>query len=227
MKRRDFLATLAAGGYLVSKAHAHTPFPVKFRRPPPYSGALAFVEPGLDEFRGEQTAIEIETRLREALLGGRLPVATGCGGLSPAVREYQNIGPGRRERNRFEQGDVAAGCRKWRESLGSISAARFYSLPGDLVRYEVRSRNAGRLEYRVGFWKLSWRNGAITRLEPVEEILTHADKPWFRDVTGGAFAGEPSFHEQLARGISYWRACLDPACGMDSLRRDRHRRRRY
>jgi len=215
LKRREFLATLAAGGLFASRGHAHTPFPVKFRQKPPWAGALGFAEPGLDEFPGEKTAIEIEMRLREGLLGGHLPVAAGCGGSSPAAREYVNVGPGV-ERARFEQGDVASGCRKWRESLGSITAARFYSLPGDLVRYEVRGRNAGRLEYRVGFWKLSWSNGAITRLEPVEEILTHAEKPWFRDVTGGAFAGEPSFHEQLARGIPYWRACLDPACGMDS-----------
>ncbi len=187
---------------------------MKFRLQPPYAGALAFVEPGLDEFPGEKIAIEIETRLRQTLLSGHLPVSAGCSGMSPAVHEYRNIGPGVGSA-RFEQGEVASGCRKWRESLGSISAARFYSLPGDLVRYEVRSRNAGRLEYRVGFWKLSWLNGAITRLEPVEEILTYADKPWFRDVTGGAFAGEPSFHEQLAKGIPYWRACLDPACGID------------
>ena len=214
MKRREFLATLAAGGLFASRGHAHTPFPVKFRLQPPYAGALAFVEPGLDEFPGEKIAIEIETRLRETLLSGHLPVAAGCSGMSPAVREYRNIGAGVGSA-RFEQGEVASGCKKWRESLGSISAARFNSLPGDLLRYEVRSRNAGRLEYRVGYWKLSWLNGAITRLEPVEEILTHADKPWFRDVTGGAFAGEPSFHEQLARGIPYWRASLDPACGID------------
>ncbi|MGA2579671.1 MAG: FG-GAP-like repeat-containing protein [Bryobacteraceae bacterium] len=214
LKRREFLATLAAGGLFASRGHAHTPFPVKFRRQPPYASALAFVEPGLDEFPGEKVSIEIETRLREALLSGHLPVAAGCSGMSPAAREYRNIGPGV-ETALFEKSEVAPGCGKWRESLGSISAARFYSLPGELVRYEVRSRNAGRLEYRVGLWKLSWSNGAITRLEPVEEILTHADKPWFRDVTGGAFAGEPSFHEQLARGIPNWRACLDPACGMD------------
>jgi hypothetical protein len=214
VNRRDFLATLAAGGLFASRAHAHTPFPVKFRQQPPYAGALAFVEPGLDEFPGEKTAIEIETRLREALLSGHLPVANGCSGMSPAVREYRNIGKGV-ESAVFEKGDVAAGCGKWRESLGSISTARFYSLPGDLVRYEVRSRNAARLEYRVGLWRLSWSNGAITRLEPLEEILTHADKPWFRDVTGGAFAGEPSFHDQLARGTSSWRACLDPSCGID------------
>ena len=59
-----------------------------------YAGALAFVEPGLDEFPGEKIAIEIETRLRETLLSGHLPVAAGCSGMSPAVREYRNIGPG-------------------------------------------------------------------------------------------------------------------------------------
>ena len=62
-----------------------------------------------------------------------------------------------------------------------------------------------------------WRGikGRLTHLEPVEEILTFSQKPWFRDVTGAAFAGEPSFHDQLTRGTPYWRARLDPACGID------------
>ena len=92
---------------------------------------------------------------------------------------------------------------------------RFYSLPGDLVRYDVRSQGAGRLEHRVGIWKLAWNQGAATHLEPVEETLTFSQKPWFRDVTGAAFAGVPSFHEQLTKGMPYWRARLDPACGID------------
>jgi hypothetical protein len=124
LKRREFLATLAAGGLFASRGHAHTPFPVKFRRQPPYASALAFVEPGLDEFPGEKVSIEIETRLREALLSGHLPVAAGCSGMSPAAREYRNIGPGV-ETALFEKSEVAPGCGKWRESLGSISAARF------------------------------------------------------------------------------------------------------
>ena len=93
--------------------------------------------------------------------------------MSPAAREYRECGARASSAPVFETGrrclrlaEVARVARR------SISAARFYSLPGDLIRYEIRSRNAGRLEYRVGYWKLAWDNGAITRLEPVEEILT-------------------------------------------------------
>ena len=188
---------------------------MKFRLPPPYAPALAFVEPGLDEFPGEKAAMEIETRLREGVLSGRQALAPGCRGTSPAAREYRDVAPGVATAVFSGDTDVASGWQRWRESLGSIDRARFYSLPGDLVRYEIRGRNAGRLEYRVGYWKVAWGNSAVTHLEPVEELLTYADKPWFRDVTGAAFAGEPSFQEQLARGIPYWRSRLDPACGID------------
>lgn len=188
---------------------------MKFRQPPPYAPALAFVEPGLDEFPGEKAALEIEARLREGVLSGQLALVSGCRGTSPAAREYRDVAPGVATAVFGNDTAVTSGWQTWRESLGSIDRARFYSLPGDLVRYEIRGRNAGRLEYRVGYWKLAWDNGAITSLEPVEEILTYADRPWFRDVTGAAFAGEPSFPEQLARGIPYWRSRLDPACGID------------
>lgn len=212
--RREFLGALAGAGYLAAQGHAAAPFPVQFRQQPPYSAELAFIEPGTDEFPGEKIALEIEARLGEAVLSGHAPLAAGCAGRSPAVRDYGEIAPGV-ARAVFDAGDVAAGWDKWRSGLGGIDRARFYSLPGDLVRYEIRSRNRGRLEYRVGYWKLAWKDGAATRIEPVEEILTYADRPWFRDVTGAMFAGEPSFREQLARGIPSWRGALDPACGID------------
>jgi len=213
-KRREFLAALAGACCFTAKGHASAPFPVKFRQQPPYASLLQFVEPGLDEFPGEKIAMEIEARLGEAARRGHAPFATGCGGASPAARDYHEIAPGV-ARAVFGEGDAPAGWEKWRASLGQIDRARFYALPHDLVRYEVRSRHRGRLEYRVGYWKLGWRDATITHLEPVEEILTHADKPWFRDVTGAAFADEPSFREQLARGIPCWRSNLDPACGID------------
>ena len=214
MKRREFLAALAAAGF-ARPGHAAAPFPVKYRQLPPYAAALSFVEPGLDEFPAEKAALEIESRLREGLLGGRMAFAAGCGGRSPAAAEYREIASGVVAGVFAEDGAVESGWKRWRESLGSVDRARFYSLPGDMVRYEIRSRNKARLEYRVGYWKVTWDTGAISRLDPVEETLTFGEKPWFRDVTGSAFAGEPSFAEQLARGIPHWRARLDPACGID------------
>ena len=212
MKRREFLAALAASGFLPSPGHASAPFAVKFRHQPPYTALLKFVEPGLDEFPGEKTAMEMEVRLAEAVRKGPLPLATDCGGSSP--HGYRVIAEGVSE-SVFGDGDVPAGWEKWRRALGTIDSARFFSLPGDLAMYKIRSHTNGRLEYRVGRWKLTWANGLITRLEPLQEILTYAEKPWFHDVTAEAFSGDASFREQLSRGVPFWRANLDPACGID------------
>ncbi|MCX6628807.1 MAG: FG-GAP-like repeat-containing protein [Candidatus Solibacter sp.] len=215
MNRRDFLAACAASGLFASKGHASAPFPVKFRLQPPYAKALAMVEPGLDEFPAEKTALEIEARLLAASRDGQLPCAPDCRAVSPKAREYRNLAPGVAAAVFGDPGDAAAGWREWRESLGEVRQARFYSLPGDRIRYDVRSSNRGRLEHRVGWWKQSWTDGKVTSFEPVAETLTFSDKPLFQDITGYAFAGEPSFREQLARGVPHWRARLDPALGID------------
>jgi len=218
MRRRDFFAACAAAPWLGSRAHAASPlpapFPVKFKQQPPFAAVMALAEPGSDEFPGEKTAIEIEARLAGALRSGDLPVAAGCRGASPEPREYRQVAPDAATAV-FGGGDPGAGWKKWRASLGQVRRAVFYALPDNLVRYDLRSRNAGRLEHRVGVWRVAWENGVITRLEPIEETVTSAPAPWFRDVTGTAFAGVSSFHEQLTRGVGYWRARLDPACGVD------------
>ena len=57
-------------------------------------------------------------------------------GISPAAREYRDIAPGVAQAI-FGNEAVTSGWQKWRDSLGTIDRARFYSLPGDLVRYEI------------------------------------------------------------------------------------------
>ncbi len=215
MNRREFLAACAAAGVFASKGHAHSPFPVKFRQQPPWAPLVAFAEPGLDEFPAEKIALENEARLRESLKNGRPPFAPECAGISPAAIEYRDIAPGVAAAVFGAEKQVEAGWRKWRDSLGAVRFARFYSLPGDIVRYDIRSENKGRLEHRIGIWKCEWSRGAITRLDPQQETLTYGGRPWFRDITSYAFEGEPSFAEQMARGVPYWRARLDPACGID------------
>jgi tetratricopeptide (TPR) repeat protein len=215
MKRRSFLAGCTALPWFVSRAHAAAPFAVKFLREPPYASALAFAEPGSDEFPGEKTAMEIEKRLASAVPAGELAFTPDCGGSSPAPASYRNIAPGVAEAVFAKGGDPAAGWKQWRASLGSVRRAVFYALPGDLVRYDIRSRNAGHLEHRVGAWKLAWQEQAIAHLEPLWEVLTWSEAPFFRDVTAAAFAGVSSFHDQLANGVPYWRSRLDPACGLD------------
>ena len=215
MNRRDFLAALAAGSLISSKGHASTPWPVKFRREPPYAPALAMVEPGSDEFPGEKTAREIEARLHTAFQSGELPCPAGLRAVSPEAREYRDIAPGVAEAVFGAPGDLAAAWKRWRESLGNVRAARFYSLPGGQVRYDIRGTNRGRLEHRIGLWKQTWSDGTLTAHETVSETLATAAKPWFRDITGYSFAAEPTFREQLTRGVPYWRARLDPALGID------------
>lgn len=216
MRRRDFLAACAATGFLSSRVHAASPLPVQFRQAPPWSNLLSYVKPGLDEFPGEKTAMEIEDRLLDALHRGELPFANGCQCISPAPREYRDIAADVAEAV-FDAtpGDPAVGWRHWKELLGKVRRARFYAMPGGFIRYEIASERPDRIEHRIGQWKQTWANGLVTLFEPVEEIVTHAVKPWFRDVTGSVFAGVDSFHQQLTRGTPYWRACLDPSCGID------------
>lgn len=214
MKRRDFLGVCAAPLF-VSRGHAASPFPVKFKQEPPYASVLAFSEPGLDEFPGEKPAMELERRLASALSSGDLPFAGACTGASPAPTSYRKVASDVAVAVFDGSGGPADGWKKWRASLGTVRRGVFYALPGGMVRYDVRGVNAGRLEHRVGIWKLTWNDGAVTHLEPMEETVTSGARPWFRDVTGAAFAGVDSFQEQLAKGVPYWRARLDSACGID------------
>jgi Flp pilus assembly protein TadD len=217
LNRREFFSGLAAGALFAERGHAHlaAPFPIQFRRPAPYANLLELAEPGSDEFPAEKTAMEVESRLRALVAGGDLPLAPECAGTSPAPVGYEDVGPGVATARFGATESIAAGWARWRASLGDVRAARIYALPGGIIRYDVRGRNKGRLEHRTGHWKQTWSGGRITSFEPVEEILVHSAKPWFRDVTGHAFRGEPSFTEQLLRGVPYWRARLDPSCGLD------------
>jgi len=218
MRRRDFFAACAAAPWLARRGHTASPiaapFPVKFKQEPPFAAVMALAEPGSDEFPGEKTAMEIEARLADALQTGVLPVAAGCSGASPAPAGYRQVARDASTAVFDGSGDPAAGWKKWRASLGAVRRAVFYSIPGNLVRYDIRSRQPDRLEHRVGIWKIAWDGGALTHLEPIEETMT-TGVPWFRDITGYAFAGADSFGEQLTKGVGYWRARLDPACGLD------------
>lgn len=87
-----------------------------------------------------------------------------------------------------------------------ITQCRHFVLPDDLVRYEIAAHRADGLEYRVGYRK---------RGEPAGETIAMSPQPLFQDVTADRFGETPSFGEQLSRGVPYWRARLDSACGID------------
>ncbi|HCC59142.1 MAG TPA: hypothetical protein DEQ47_18145 [Solibacterales bacterium] len=200
--RRDFLALSAAAVFLRRTSHAATPFPVVLRQAPPYQALLGMALPGTDEFPGEKAALEIESALLAQLRSGSLPLE------NPRVR-YEAIAAD------VERGVFGTEGAPWLDALGVMEAARFFVLPENTVRYEIKSRAAGKWAYRVGHGRVTWTQGHLERFELQQEVVTSAGQPWFRDVTGSLFADCPSFQEQLARGIPYWRARLDPATGID------------
>jgi tetratricopeptide (TPR) repeat protein len=97
-----------------------------------------------------------------------------------------------------------AGLAPWTERRGGIRTARFYALPEDRVRYEIKMET----EYHTGVWQLP-------DFKVVSERVATSAKPYFRDVTGHVFGAVESFREQLIPGNPYWRARLDSACGID------------
>jgi tetratricopeptide (TPR) repeat protein len=63
MKRREFLAAVAAAGLTPARATGATAFPVHYKRANPFDAVLRYAEPGTDEFPAEKDALELEARL--------------------------------------------------------------------------------------------------------------------------------------------------------------------
>ncbi|MDQ6665220.1 MAG: VCBS repeat-containing protein, partial [Acidobacteriota bacterium] len=200
--RREFLALAAAATFTGRPAHASAPFAVHLRRTPPYQPMLALAMPGSDEFPGEKIAMEVEAALHAALRSGSLPLLNSRVRQEPLAVDVSRAVFG---------GEGTA----WLASLGNIDQARFFVLPENTVRYEIKSQFHGKLQYRAGYGRVSWREGKLERLDLQHEIVTTASQPWFRDITDALFNDCPSFRDQLSRGIPYWRARLDPATGID------------
>ncbi|MBV8811864.1 MAG: VCBS repeat-containing protein [Acidobacteriaceae bacterium] len=215
VNRREFLAATAAlpllGSLRGTPAFAEEP-----RHTPPYLALKQFISPGNDEFPGEKTAADIAAALLKALESRELPLAPSATGHSPCPSSYKSLAPDLDE-SAFDSSDTAieSGWKAWVQSLGSVRRAEFHWLPSDVVRYEVASEAGGKLFHRVGLWNQRWTEGRLTSFVPVEEHVASATRPFFRDVTAAVFEKAASFREQLAKGVPYWRAKLDPACGID------------
>jgi tetratricopeptide (TPR) repeat protein len=89
------------------------------------------------------------------------------------------------------------------------------------VRYDwVATAADFHREERLGEWEIEWEqtHGSewrIRKWQALEEVRTRATGPVFVEITGQAFAGNPSYREQLLRGTDYWRTVLDAASGID------------
>jgi tetratricopeptide (TPR) repeat protein len=92
----------------------------------------------------------------------------------------------------------------WLNRRAEIRSTRFYALPENQVRYEIKTAT----EYHTGLWKLP-------DFTNIKETKVASAKPYFRDVTQHVFGSSASFHDQLIPGNPYWRARLDSACGID------------
>jgi tetratricopeptide (TPR) repeat protein len=196
MNRRRFITGLAAAGFLPKLSVAEqNPF-----------------ESSLEDFPLEKEALEIAGHLRRLPETRTLPFAATFHGISPMPSRYLSVAD-RVSKAEYDSSrtNVAVGLIQWLDSLGPIRAARFFVLPDDKIRFEIASAD----RYRVGVWKQRWDNGTIVYFAPVEEVVTTAPEPLFRDITGHAFQSVESFHRQLRQGIPYWRAHLDAASGID------------
>ncbi len=216
MNRRQFIGSFAAAGFARPRHCSAAPFPVRFRKASPHETLARYIVPGNDEFAGEKAAMEIEAMLRRLPETGTLPLAPDFRGVSPLPSRYRSVGADCfvAEFDAAVDG-FAAGLKKWVDSLGTVRRARFFVLPGDVVRYEIESATPAGKEYRVGVCKQAWKDGKLAEFRPVSETLARAEHPLFRDATGELFGGCESFREQMLRGVPYWRARLDSATGID------------
>jgi tetratricopeptide (TPR) repeat protein len=96
----------------------------------------------------------------------------------------------------------------WMTQRDAIQAARFYVLPDDRVRFEIKVQEPTAITYHTGVWKL-----------PDFTLVAHhqetAQRPYFRDVTSHTFGADASFQKQLLPGNLHWRTHLDSATGID------------
>jgi tetratricopeptide (TPR) repeat protein len=216
MNRRQFMGGLAAMAFVGPEHCAAAPFPVHFRKASPYESLAQYISPGGDEFAGEKTAMDIAARLRKLTETQSLPLAPGFTGASPSPVRYRPIDADVFEAEFGPSTDsFEAGMRKWLALLGAVRDARYFILPDDIVRYEIESESASGREYRVGTWKLKWRDGRLAEFQPLSETLVKSQRPLFRDVTAEMFGSDDSFRQQMLHGIPYWRARLDSASGID------------
>ena len=227
LNRRRFLTAAGAAGALrygpaPAAAAAETEqarFPARFAETPAFEKLRPLIDPENDEFASEKRAVEIASVLDRLLETRRLPPAEGFRGGDPNPVAYEPAADdaevARYAAQTLGAGEFSAALARWIDSLGEVRAARFFPLDAGRVRYEIASRAGGRLEYRVGHWRIGWRGRQAESFAPLDEARTFSPRKLFEDATAGLFGAADSFREQLLRGVPYWRSRLDSACGID------------
>lgn len=89
------------------------------------------------------------------------------------------------------------------------------------IRYDLAGqRNSDVREERTGEWQIDWQcnssgNWQISHWRAARETRATLTGPGFVDITSSCLGGNASYHEQMLRGIDYWRTTIDAASGID------------
>ncbi len=213
--RREFLTSLPAGAVFRHSQPAWAEsLSVRLGQWAPCTDLRPLADAANDGFRLEKRAMEIEGILSTLLDDGGLPASPNVSGTSPMPEEYTKEGPVRVARFGVSSDRFPEGMMRWIKSLGEVRRAQFHALPDDVVRYEIASLTQTGPEYRVGHWRMRWEGKVLDHFEPLDETVASAPAPLFADVTAELFGAVPSFRNQLAKGVPYWRSRLDSATGI-------------
>jgi tetratricopeptide (TPR) repeat protein len=107
--------------------------------------------------------------------------------------------------------------------IGSVTSS-ISKLPARVrtrVRYELVGTGADfHREQRVGNWELEWEatpsgEFRLRGWRAAGETRSRSFAPIFADITAPVLGDNPSYSNQLLRGVDYWRTVLDGACGID------------
>jgi Tfp pilus assembly protein PilF len=215
VNRRDFLlATAATVVATPSPSASAAPNEQKVGRPAPYLAFQPFLKPGSDEFTCEKTALDLSNILHSSMSNGNLPIHSEFQGSSICPSSFKTVASDLMAAV-FDPDDRHNGWSAWVQSLGTPIRAAFHPLPDDIVQFEVTSQKDDRIHHTTGRWTCQTTNNAIISIRPIEQYTVTSSETFFRDVTEAVFRNSSAFHNQLSKGIPYWRSRLDPATGID------------
>ena len=216
--RRAFLVAAGAAALPHPRARAaaaaNREFAVEFPKPGPYEARRRYIMPGEDDYQYEKQAMDFEMMLGHVAKGREIPLAPGFEGVSPNPVRWRAVDE-EFATAEYNGGDFVQGFAQWKASLGELRRLRFIVLADYIVRIEAAGRVDGRLYYRVGHWRMEWRDDALYRFRPLEETRATRAQTAFQDCSEALLGGSRDWRDQLVKGTPYWRSRLDSATGID------------